>query len=193
MAMTTVMPVVWKVPAHGLLEGEKGNLGGRIGHDDLGAAQTDEGDEKADACGHCLLQVNGDGVEDGFTHIGEGKNDENDTFHKYCSQCHFPGIAHLLHHSEGKESIEPHARCQGKGIVGKNSHEHGAQEACQGSGSENGPLVHAGGAHDTGVDGEDIGHGHKRGNPCHDFGLYGGVTFRQMENSLHETCIVFHE
>jgi hypothetical protein len=54
-------------------------------------------------------------------------------------------------------------------------------------------LVHAGGTHDRRVDGEDIGHGHKGGNPCHDFGLYGGVTFRQMENSLHETCIVFHE
>ena len=178
---------------HGSFEGEKGNLGGRIGHDNLGAAQSDEGDEKTDACGHRFLQVNGDGVEDGFTDVGKGKDNENDTFHENRSQCHFPGIAHLLHHGEGKEGVQSHARCQGKGVIGENRHKHGAQEACQRRGGEDGSLVHACGTHDTGVDGKNIGHGHKGGNSCHDFGPYGGMTFREMENPLHETCIVFHE
>lgn len=60
----------------GLFEREQGNLGCRIGDDDLGVQQADEGDEQADAGRDGFLQGNRDGVEDGFADIGQGQDDE---------------------------------------------------------------------------------------------------------------------
>lgn len=82
--------------SHGLLEGEQGNFGGRIGNDDLGTAEADKGDEEADAGGYGLFQVKRNGIEYGLSHIGEGEDNENNPFYEYGGQGHFPGIAHLV-------------------------------------------------------------------------------------------------
>lgn len=39
----------------GLLKGKEGNLRSRVGDDDLGVEQADEGDKQTDAGGHCLF------------------------------------------------------------------------------------------------------------------------------------------
>lgn len=111
---------------HGLGEGIKGDLRSRVGHDDPGIQQSDEGDEEPDPHGNSLFQGHGDGIEDGLPDGGQGKDDEDDPFDEDRGQGHFPGIPHLEADGVGKVGVEPHARCQGKGIVGKGGHEEGA-------------------------------------------------------------------
>jgi hypothetical protein len=52
------MPTVWNVPvAADCFEREQGNLGCRIGDDDLRVQQADEGDEQANAGRDGFLQA----------------------------------------------------------------------------------------------------------------------------------------
>ena len=75
----------------------KSDIGGReaaqtydrrvILDDDAGVLHADEGNEQTDSGGNAVLQVGRDAVDDGFTSLEEGKDDEDDTFHQNCGQC----------------------------------------------------------------------------------------------------------
>ena len=175
---------------HSLGEGIKGDLRSRVGHDDPGIQQSDEGDEEPDPYRNGLLQGHGDGIEDGFPDGGQGKDDEDDPFDEDGGQGHFPGIPHLEADGVGKVGVEPHARCQGKGIVGKGGHEEGTQGRGDGGDGEQGPFIHACGTEDGGVHDQDVGHGHECGDPGDDFRPHGGVVFLQMEDLFAE---LFHD
>ena len=99
--------------------------------DELGVLQADEGDEQADADADRRFQGQGDGVEDGLAHIGQGQHDEHDALNKDGQQGHLPGVAHRQHDGVGKVGVQAHAGGQRKRIVGQECHEHRAEEGCQ--------------------------------------------------------------
>ena len=84
--------------------------------------QTDKADKQPDADGDGEFQILRDGVEDGLTHIQEGKQDEEDALGKYRSQSNLPGIVIGLNHRIGKISVEPHAGGKSKGEICKQRH-----------------------------------------------------------------------
>ena len=176
----------------GLFEREQGNLGCRIGDDDLGVQQADEGDEQADAGRDGFLQGNRDGVEDGFADIGQGQDDENQAFKEDGGQGHFPGVAHLQDDGKGEEGVQAHARCQGEGVVGKEGHAQRPDEGGQGRRREDGAFVHAGGTHDGRVDGQDVGHGHERRDASQDFRADRRAVFTQVKEPVEKRRLVFH-
>ncbi len=175
---------------HSFGEGIEGDLRSRVGHDDPGVQQTDESNEETDPHGNGLFQSHRDGVEDGFPDRGQGKDDEDDPFDEDGGQGHFPRIPHLEAHGVGKVGIEPHARCQGEGIVGKGGHEEGAQGRGDSGDGEQGSFIHPGGTENGRVHDQDVGHGHEGGDPGDDFRPHGGVVFLQMENPFAE---LFHD
>ena len=177
---------------HGLLEGKEGDLGGRVADDDLRTGQADEADEEADTGRDGFLQIERDRIEDRFTDIREREHDEDDTLDEDGSQCHFPSVAHLLYDGEGEEGIQPHARCQGEGVIRKSGHEDSPQKTGDSGRCQDSALVHAGCAHDGRIDSQDVSHGHKGGDTRHDFRLDGCTVFTQVENSLQKPRFFLH-
>ena len=59
-----------------------GNKCGAVRHYDAAILQTDKCDKQPDANAHTFFQVQRDRIKDCFTHIGQRKYDENQTFHK---------------------------------------------------------------------------------------------------------------
>src|SRR5699024_10547651 len=104
--------------------------------------ETDESDEQTNTAGNAGFQGHGDAVKDGFTHICQGKYDENNPFHKYRCQCYMPCEAHLPYNCVGKECVQTHTGCQCKGIIGKGSHHQCCQTGCQRRCSEYRAAVH---------------------------------------------------
>ena len=90
-------------------KGIERNLGCRIGHDNLGVKQTNESDEKTNANGNGPFQCEGDGIENGFTDICEGKKNKDKAFNKDGSEGNLPRIPHLQDDRIGKVGIKPHA------------------------------------------------------------------------------------
>ena len=111
-------------------EGINRNQCGAV-HHQFGILETDESDKQTNTAGNTGFQRHGDTVKDCFSHICQGKHDEYDPFHKYCCQCHMPGEAHLPYNCISKKSVQAHAGCQCKGIVGKCSHHQCCQTGCQ--------------------------------------------------------------
>ena len=175
-----------------LFEREQGNLGCRVGDDDLGVQQADEGDEQADAGRNGFLQGHGDGVEDSFADIGQRQDDEDNAFKEDGGQGHFPGVAHLQDDRKGEEGVQAHARCQSEGIVGEKGHAQRPDKGSQGGCREDGTFVHAGGAHDGRVDGQDVGHGHEGRDTSQDFRADRRAIFAQVEETVEEGRLVFH-
>lgn len=69
---------------HGSLKGKDAYQSGIISDNDLGILKSDECDKQSDSYRYSMFQVHRDRVEDRFTYIGEGEQDEDDTFSKYC-------------------------------------------------------------------------------------------------------------
>ena len=137
-------------------------------HHQLAVLQADEGDEQSDAGGDGALEGHGDGVEDGFPHVGQGERDEDQALHKHGGQRHLPGIAHAAYYGISKVGVQSHAGGKDEGIVGQQSHQDGCDQGGKTGGGEYGALVHTRGAEDVRVDGQDVGHGHEGGDTCHD-------------------------
>ena len=164
-------------------EAGDGDQGGGV-HGQTGVLKADEGDEQADAHRHAPLQGEGDGVEDGLAHVGQGQDDEDQALDKHGQQGHLPAVAITGHHGVSHIGVQAHARRQGEGQVGHQTHAQGAQEGGQGGGQQHGGAVHAGGAQNGRVDGQDIGHGHKGRDTGHDLGFDVCLMGRQLEYAL---------
>ena len=65
-----------------------------------------------------MLQCHRNGVENRFTHIGEGKQNEDNTFCKYGNQSLFPGVSHAKDYGVCKISIQSHSRSKDKRVIG---------------------------------------------------------------------------
>ena len=174
-------------------KGKKRNFCSRIGNDDIGGTQSDESDEQTDACRHCPFQVDRDCVENRFAHIGKRQDNENHAFQTNGGESGLPGIAHLSDDSEREERIQPHAGSEGEGVIGKECHKDSTDEGSEGGRCKKRAFVHAGGAHDAGVDCQDIRHRHESRDARHDFCPDGRVIFLQVKNSVQKTGLLFHK
>ncbi len=138
------------------------------------------------------LQGQRNGVEDGFTDIGQRKNNKNDAFHKNGQQCDLPTVAETLHHGVGQVGIQAHARRQDEGQIRYERHAAGGEEGSNGSCQKHGRRIHAGIGQNTGVDSQDVRHGHEGGNARHDLRFNGGFVLRQLEKSFRHLFTTFH-
>ena len=62
--------------------------------DDAGVLHADEGDEKADTRADSFLERTGDGIQQPGTHLGQGKDHEQNTLQQHGRQGKLPGITH---------------------------------------------------------------------------------------------------
>ena len=65
--------------------------GGFASDYDAGTLETYDGNEETDSGGDTVLQVGRYIVNQLFPEIGEGQQDEDDTFYQYCGKCDFHG------------------------------------------------------------------------------------------------------
>ena len=90
-----------------------GEVFGKVGDGDQGGGvygqtcilQTDKGNKQTDAHRHAPFEGQGDGVEDGLPHVGEGEGDKDETLHKHRQQSDLPGVAHTQHYGVGKVGV----------------------------------------------------------------------------------------
>ena len=153
----------------------------RAAHAQSGVLQADEGDEQSDAHGHAPLQAQRNGVKDGLPDVGQGQHHKNQSLHKDRQQRHLPGIAHPQADGIGHIGVQAHTGGQGEGQVCHQSHGRSADEGGQGRSQQNGSRIHARCGQDAGIDGQDVGHGHKGGDSRDDLGFHIGLVFRQLE------------
>ena len=78
------------------------SAGGIAVDDELCVLQADKGNKQANAHADSGFQRQGDSVEDGLAHIGQGQHDERRCFNKDGQQSHLPAVAHGEHNGVGK-------------------------------------------------------------------------------------------
>ena len=161
-------------------------MGGCV-HHDTGVLQADEGDEQADTHGNASLQGQGNGVENGFTDIGQGQDDEDQTFHEDRQQGDLPAVAEAQHYGVGQVGVQAHAGGQHEGQVGHEGHAAGGDEGGDGRRQQDSGGIHARVAQNAGVDCQDVGHGHEGGQTGHQFRLDGGAVLFQLKNFIKHT------
>ena len=137
-------------------------------HHNLGILQANESDKQADTTSNTVFQCWRNAVKNRLTHFGKGQNNKNNTFHKYSSQRNLPGIPHLCHYGKGKESIQPHARCQYKGIIGEKRHNQCTNAGTNGSSCKYCTCIHARSPQNTRIYCQNVRHCHKSGNTGND-------------------------
>ena len=129
--------------------------------DDMCVLQADKCDKQTDTNADCRFQILRDCIEDCFTHVCQGQNDEDDTFREDSSQSILPAVSHAEHDGISKVRIQSHTRCKGKRIVGKQRHCECTNKCSQCGCSEDSSVIHTGGRHDTWVDSQNVCHGHE--------------------------------
>ena len=97
-------------------------------YDQLGVLQSQESDKQTDADRHAFFQLQRNGIEDSFPHVGQRENDENQTLDKDGEQRKLPRIAHLADNGVCKVCIESEAGRQRKRIICEQSHAEAADE-----------------------------------------------------------------
>ena len=175
---------------------EAGNLdqGRTVVHSQTGILQANESNEQADAHRYTPFQGQRNGIENGFTDIGHGQGDEDQTLCKHSQQRDLPGVTHALHNGVGQVSIQAHTCGENKGHIGHHRHTDSANKGSNGSCQQHRCGIHACISQDTGIHCQNVGHGHKGGNTGHDLGLDSGVMlleFEQFFQHKHPTFFYF--
>ena len=114
-------------------------------------------------------QVGRDGVQDALAHVEEGDEDEDQALYQHDSEGLPPGVANGLTQREGEEGVQTHRRSLGEGQLGHDGQQDGGDGRSKGGGGEERATVHACGAEDGWIDGEDVAHRHKCGEAGHQF------------------------
>ena len=176
------------------VEGVQVHAGGGIVDHDAGILQADEGDEQADTGGDGRLDLVGDGVEDDLAQTGNGQQHEDDAVKQHQHQG--VGIAQAQAHTHGVDKIGVQAHSGGlrQRQIGQQADEQGAHHGGNGGGHINGPVADAqhigavakGVREHTGIDHQNVGHGHKGGDTGHDLRPDGGALFGYMEEAIHK-------
>ena len=92
-------------------------------HNDVRVLQTDECDEEADTDGYGDLEGCRDRVEDRFSDVGQGEDDEDQTFHEDSCQSHLPGITHSQDYGVSEVSVKTHTCGEHERKVCKKCHQ----------------------------------------------------------------------
>ena len=101
---------------------------GVVVDDDVCILQGDECDEETDSDADRGFEGGGNGVEDGFTHFGEGEYEEDESFEEDGEERDLPGVAHLSDYCIGEVSVESHSRSEEEGEVCAERHDDGSGE-----------------------------------------------------------------
>ena len=157
----------------------------------MGVLQTDEADEQADTDRDTDLQCRRDRVEDRFTDIGQGQDDENDTLCEDCGQSDLPGISHAQDNRVGHIGVQAHTCRQCERQVCQQCHQKACKTGRQSCGCEDSTLVHAGVTENARIDSQDVGHGHEGCNTRHDLGPDIRVPFLQFKKLFQNKYLLF--
>ena len=163
------------LPVHLVAEdAEEG--GGDAGDDDAGVAESDEGDEEADASTDGGVELVRDGGDEALADAGEGEGEEDDAGEEDGTEGGLPGDAHAFDDGVGEVGVEAHAGCEGEGVVGERSHEDAAEGRAEAGGGGDGGEGHSGLAKDGRIHEDDVGHRDEGGEAGEDLGApVGGV------------------
>ena len=167
-----------------------------IGDVDVGA-EADVHQHQADGGGDAQPHAQGDGFHDLLPDVEKGQGDEHDALNEDDHQggleaLHIAhaGDAHDVGHHHGEEGVEAHAGGQAEGLVGQEGHaEHGDGGGDAGGQEHAVPQVLTACAivgQDVGVQGDDVGHRHERGESGHDLGAHRGAVLLELKNFLHK-------
>ena len=153
--------------------------------DDAGLVQADEGEEEADADGEAVLEGTGDGVGQPAAHLEDGEDGEEDAGEEDGAEGRLPGIAEHLDDGEGDEGVLPHVGGDGKGALGVDAHDQGAEGGGDDGGGHRRPARDTGRLQDRRVDDDDVGHGQEGGDAGHGFLTIAGLVAGEIEVAVH--------
>ena len=193
--------------AHGVAGGGGGERAEEVPHDEEGAAvlgvharvgaQADVHQHQADGGGDAQAHPQGNGLHDFLADVEHGQHDEYKAFNEDDDQGGLEAL-HIAHagdardvgHHDGEEAVQAHAGGQAEGLVGQEGHgEHGDGGGDAGGQEHAVPQVlplRAEAGEQVGVQGDDVGHRHERGQAGHDLGAHGGAVLLELENFLHK-------
>ena len=132
--------------------------------DNARTLQADESNEQSDTRTYSPSQHQRNGIHDMLAQTRDGEQDEDQALYQNCRQRKLPTVSHGQHHGVGEESIESHARSQGKRQFGIERHHQCTHNGRDTTCSKHGSRIHACGRKDTGIHGQDVGHCQKCGN-----------------------------
>ena len=161
--------------------------GGGIGDDDSRVAETDEGDEEADAGGSAVFEAIRNAIDDVLTHFGEREEQKEEPGEEDDAEGGLPGHAAAKNDGVCEVGIEGHARREGDGVVGPQTHDQRGDRGRNASGEENAVNGHATFREDARVDDDHVGHGHEGGQPREQFAADGGLVFLQVKDAVEQT------
>src|SRR5579859_6150986 len=94
------------------------NEGRRIGYDNSGVAQTDEGNEETNARGGAVFEAIGNAVYDLLANVGEREEQEEQAREEDDAESGLPRDAAADHDGVGEVGVERHAGSESDRIVG---------------------------------------------------------------------------
>ena len=155
-------------------------------NDDARVLKADEGDEQADAGGNGRLDRGGNGVEDHLAQAGDGQQDEDDAVDQNQNQRVCVAQAEAEADRVDKECVQAHAGGLRQRQVGQEADQDGADDGGnRGRDVDRAVADRAEACEHAGVDHQNVGHRHERGNTGHDLCPDGRTVFLQVESFLH--------
>ena len=154
--------------------------------DQTGVLQPQKGDEQADAGRDCRFNGFRDRLKNDSAQSGDGQKNKNDSV----DEDHNERVGIRKAHSEAnridEECVQTHARSLRQRQLGHKSDEQRADNGGNGGGDVHG-VVHsfAKTAEHTGVDHQDVRHGHKRRDAGKDLRAYCGMVFLKPKKLVH--------
>ena len=162
--------------------------GARLGDDDAGVHQADEGDEQADAARHGGKQRARHRVHDELPHAEHGQDQERGAGEKHAAERRLPRQPHALDHREGEVGVESHARRHRQRIVRDEAHQDAAESRGEAGGRGHRRHRHAGLAQDHRIDHDDVGHGEEGGQPGEHLGAHRRAVGLEREKAVQHTA-----
>ena len=171
-------------PERGLIQGgECGNACAEINHADV--EEADVSDENTDTAADCVLETQGNCLDDVLTDLRYGDENVKNAADKDHGKRLLPGKAQRKAHGVNKESVQSHAgRLRIRNVCNKTHHERSDNRGDNGCKEHSTPF-HAGLRQNTGVYDDDVGHCEKGSQTGHDFGRYCRAVFFQAKQFLH--------
>ena len=91
-------------------------------YDDARVLHANKGDEQADTCSDGFIQRSWNSLQYQATHLGDSKNNEDDTFQQHGGEGKLPGVSHAKTYGIYKECVKTHARSQCERLLGIDRH-----------------------------------------------------------------------
>ena len=165
----------------GFADVAQGNDSRGAGHDDASVAESDKGDEEADASSDGGVELMRDGSDETLTDACVGKGEEDDSGEEDGAESALPGNAHSFNDGVGEVSIEAHAGGEGDGIVGESAHEDAAKGRAEAGRGGYGGQRHTGLRENGRVHEDDVGHRDEGGEAGEDLGTPVGSVAGELE------------